>query len=146
MRVTDPEMKVVNGRAIRDDRNIGRPDLVGHIYGLHVEIELKAGEYPTDHQKREIRQVRQSGALAFMIVHKRTGDQKSRGYYIVMPEAVDMFSYRTRLGWIPLQLITYTGSDGKDKSILNLTILSQYIVAQSAALVQYMTKPPEEHP
>lgn len=143
MRVTDPEMKIVGGQAVQDDRNKGRPDLVGHIYGLHVEIELKAGEYPTDDQKREITLVRQTGALAFLIVHKRTGSEETRGYYIVMPEAVRMFSYKTRAGWIKLETIHYPGPDGKDKTVLNLHPLNQFILAQAASLVQYLTQPPE---
>jgi len=140
MRVTDPEMKQLqDGSTIRDDRNIGRPDLVGHIYGIHVEIELKAGSYPSDDQKREITTTHSTGGLACLIVHKRTGKKSERGYYFVPAAGVTRFSYRTMNGWLPMDVIEHNG-----KEFLDLSILSKFILIHAAGLVQHLHQPQDQ--
>jgi hypothetical protein len=72
----------------------GKPDYVGHIYGVHVEIELKVEpNRPSKEQKSEIRQVTSSGGFAAVLIWAKGS------FYIVYNEHVETFSYRDRTHW-----------------------------------------------
>lgn len=104
----------------------GKPDLIGHIFGVHVEIELKVdSNRPSASQKEQIRRVSESGGFACVIVHHR----KDGEYYIVTPKNVEDFTYRGRKEkWtrIPHGKVMVLG---KERVVLNLnglyTIMTQ---------------------
>jgi hypothetical protein len=132
VRDTNPEMVRVGQQAMRGATNKGRPDIVGHIYGLHIEIELKvSNNYPTSEQKLEIRRVNRTGAIAVVIVHVRSKDK----YYLVLGPSVERFSYKSRDGWVLLPKFT----DHKDTEFLLLEPLNYLLITKAAALVDLMT-------
>ena len=131
LRETDPEMAIATGG--RSARNKGRPDIVGHVYGLHVEIELKMdGNYPSVDQKREIRLVTNTGGIAFAMVH----DRKKGIYYAVMD--VDNFSYRHREGWIKLTHIQH-----KEMGLILLEPINYLLLSKAQQLHRLFTETPE---
>lgn len=129
IRDTDPEMTVVGGRS---SRNIGRPDIVGHVFGAHLEVELKVyPNRPTAEQKSEIRKVIETGGLAFVMLWHSRSDK----YYMIPHWAVEDFSYRKREKWIELSSF----KDAKGLVSLNLRPLAAMIVTHLAGMKEIMS-------
>lgn len=134
IRDTNPEMKVISGVSIRGDMNKGQPDIVGHIFGLHVEFELKvSNNYPTEEQKIQIAKVNRTGGIACVLVHVRGQEDK---YYMVLN--VDGFSYRTRDGWIELRSFVE-----RDFQYISFEPLHYILLTHAARLTASMSQPKE---
>jgi len=99
VRDTEPEHDHATGK--QSAKNKGRPDIIGSIMGLHVEIELKVSpRHPTSEQMIEMRQACHAGALAMMIVHHTIEDT----YWLInWNQYKNNFSWRHRTDWIRLQ-------------------------------------------
>ncbi len=110
IRVTHPDMY----------EESGKPDLIGHIYGMHVEIELKVSpNRPSDMQKEQIHRVSTTGGFACVIVWHKKDDI----YYLVPPENVADFSYRDRKKlWWRLKHAEVSLPEGK-RRVINLSKL-----------------------
>ena len=136
IRDTNPELVRADGPAgqqqIAGSKNKGRPDIVGHIYGLHIEIELKVStRYPTQEQKREIKKVQETGGIACLIVHHRSENK----YYLVLGNDIHNFSYKIREEWIELK--KFKLPDGNE--VLSMESLNYLIVGHVANLIAYVS-------
>jgi len=120
----------------------GKPDFVGHIMGIHIEIEDKvSANYISGKQKAQISHVNKTGGFAIAMIH----DRKDDTYWMVMPDAVQSFSYKNREGWVKLSLIEYEGRSGKSK-VLNLQPMTILLASRILALKDLLHANPETHP
>ncbi|MBM63665.1 MAG: hypothetical protein CL484_12035 [Acidobacteria bacterium] len=93
----------------------GIPDLLGHIFGIHIEIELKVHpNRPSGSQVEQMRRVNESGGYACVILYW----PKRKEYYLVEKDNISEFSYRKRESWVRLP---HANIDGR--VIINLTYL-----------------------
>lgn len=97
----------------------GIPDLIGHIDGKFLGLELKAnGSYPSAAQLATIRGLDRKGAACGIILSTKDGD-----YYFVPPYALEVaggLSYRNKSGWVKLSLGNYPHPDGGSVPYLHL--------------------------
>ena len=97
----------------------GVGDLVGHILGKYVELELKVSKnYFSGVQKANLARVQASGGAAFGLLHHR----ESKSYYLLPVAAVTEFSYHDVAKWLPLPVIDVPGREGS-RPALNLQAL-----------------------
>ena len=99
----------------------GKPDMVGHIFGMHIEIELKVdGNYPSPNQREQLRRVNESGGFGCVLIHHR----KDKKYYLIHGDNITNFSYRDRKKekWVELTHSIVSTPDG-NRTVINLNNL-----------------------
>jgi penicillin-binding protein-related factor A (putative recombinase) len=106
----------------------GKPDLVGHIIGVHVEIELKSGSRLSPEQIVELRKVHNTGGLSFILIFNKTDTT----YYLIPGNIADRFSLKDKTGWTILPVIKTSNGE----TLLDMRILTAFLITHVASLMQ----------
>ncbi|MAG68155.1 MAG: hypothetical protein CMK74_20155 [Pseudomonadales bacterium] len=109
----------------------GKPDLIGHIFGLLVGIEVKVSpDRPTPHQKQELCHINKTGGIGLIILFHKP----SKKFYLVPPIHIENFSYKRRDHWVELERVGPPGDP--DNLWLNLMPLTGLAIAAAMRVVQ----------
>lgn len=103
----------------------GIPDLVGHLFGVFVGLELKAnGSYPTPAQLRVLLQLQKGDCLTGLIVTHLDHYWYVPSYVVAATarKGEVKFSYRSQIGWRKLLLDEYPAPNGTMLPYLRLRI------------------------
>ena len=112
----------------------GTPDFVGHIFGLHTELELKVyqGVF-SQAQKNNIMEVSRTGGFTGGIF------QYEDLYYYLNPDQVNGFTLRDRRNWTPLPMNRVATREGLEPrlNLMPLTIMVTLYIEQMRAVKHF---------